>query len=98
MSGLHVVAVLTAAPGSEADLKAALETLVPPTRAEAGCVSYFLHVSAVDPAVFVTVETWTSQAALEAHMKSEHLAAAGKAMAGKLAGAPQVHPLVPIDV
>jgi quinol monooxygenase YgiN len=50
---LTVVATLRARTGKEADLRTALESLVAPTRAERGNVTYDLHQGVEDPAVFV---------------------------------------------
>jgi quinol monooxygenase YgiN len=97
MSDLHVVAVITAKPGTEAEVRAAMEAIVAPTRAEDGCVSYFLHASAADPAVFVTVEAWKSQEDLAGHMQTEHIKGLIAAAGDKLAGPPQIHPLIPIN-
>lgn len=47
---VNVVAVITAKPGSEDAVRAALEALVAPTRAEAGCLSYDLSESVAAPA------------------------------------------------
>ncbi len=98
MPDLHVVAVLKAKPGSETVLRDALTALVTPTRAEAGCVSYALSQSAADPSTFVTEEVWTSQADLDAHMQTPHIAQALQASADALAGPPAIHPLIPIAV
>ncbi|WP_249012009.1 putative quinol monooxygenase [Conexibacter sp. DBS9H8] len=96
MSDLHVVAVLTARPGSEAVLEEALRGIVEPTRAEAGCLAYELFRSAADPLSFVTVERWRSQEDLDAHMQTPHIAAALQAAGDAFAAAPAIHPLVPI--
>jgi quinol monooxygenase YgiN len=96
MSDLHVVAVLKAKPGSEAVLAEALSALVTPTRAEPGCLSYELYGSAVDATTFVTVETWSSQSDLDAHMQTPHVAQALQAAAEALDGAPAIHPLTSV--
>ncbi len=97
MVDLDVVAVLKAKPGSEAVVQAALEALVPPTRAEAGCIAYDLFVSAAEPGTFVTVEKWTSQAELDAHLGTPHVQAALGAAGDHLARMPEIHPLIPTD-
>jgi quinol monooxygenase YgiN len=97
VSDLHVVAVLTAKPGSEATVREALEALVEPTRAESGNRGYTLFSSAADPTVFVTIENWASQADLDAHLVTPHIAIALQAASDHLATAPAIHPLVPID-
>ncbi len=72
---LTILARIIAAPGSEALLRAELEKLVPPTRAEAGCLQYDLHTDNDDPRVFVFYETWESRELWQAHMNAPHLAA-----------------------
>ena len=70
---ITVVAMFQAQPGKEAELQKALIGLVAPTRQEAGCLNYDLHVSPKDPAKFLFHENWTSQAHLDAHLKSPHI-------------------------
>jgi len=73
---LTVVATMRAKPGKEEELQEVLEALIAPTRAEADCVTYALHRGAQDPAVFIFVEHWTDQSALDAHLGTPHLQAA----------------------
>ncbi|MGD0251490.1 MAG: putative quinol monooxygenase [Verrucomicrobiota bacterium] len=68
-----VVATFQAKPGKENELRAALTGLVAPTRKEAGCLNYNLHVSPEDPAKFLFHENWASQAHLDAHFQSPHV-------------------------
>ena len=70
-----IVATFQARPGKETELKNALISLVAPTRNEAGCLNYDLHVSPEDHAKFLFHENWTSRACLDAHLKSAHIAA-----------------------
>jgi quinol monooxygenase YgiN len=93
MADLQVVAVLTARAGSEKIVGEALSALVEPTRSEAGCTSYQVFVSAVDPATFITVETWISRDDLDAHMQTPHVQAALAAAGDHLTQAPAIHPL-----
>jgi quinol monooxygenase YgiN len=72
---LTIVARMRAKAGQEARLKKELLGLVAPTRAEAGCISYDLHQSETDPALFVFYETWKSQAELDAHFETPHIKA-----------------------
>jgi|ERR1700712_4753582 quinol monooxygenase YgiN len=96
MADLSVVAVLVAREGSEDVVRTALSDLVAPTRGEEGCLAYALFESAATPGTFVTQERWRGQADLDAHLQTAHvqqaLAVAGEA----LAGAPGIHPLVPV--
>jgi quinol monooxygenase YgiN len=94
---LDVVAVLKAKPGSEQIVRDALHALVEPTRNEEGCVSYDLFISLADPSTFITVEKWHSQADLDAHMGTPHIAQALTVAGEHFDGAPGVHPLGPVS-
>jgi quinol monooxygenase YgiN len=97
MADLQVVAVITAKPGSEQAVGAALEALVTPTRAEPGCTSYELLVAAADPATFITIETWRSKDDLDAHLQTSHVQQALQAAGDHLAQAPAIHPLTKVS-
>lgn len=70
---VHVVARYAAKPGREDDLRSVLTALVPPTRREIGCYQYDLLVEAADPRRFCFVERWDGEAALEQHLRTEHV-------------------------
>ena len=70
---LTVVAHICAKVGQEARVREALLSLIAPTRAEAGCINYDLHVSEEDARQFVFYENWMSESHLEAHANSAHL-------------------------
>ena len=70
-----VIATFQARSGREAELKNVLTNLVAPTRQEAGCLNYDLHVLPEDPARFLFHENWTSRAHLDAHLQSAHIKA-----------------------
>jgi quinol monooxygenase YgiN len=72
---ITVVATFEARTGKETELKQALIGLVAPTRKEAGCINYDLHASPENRAKFLFHENWASQAHLDAHLKSPHIAA-----------------------
>ena len=76
MSEIVVVGSFTAQPGKEAEAQAAFETLVTPTHGESGSILYAQHRGTDDPARLAFVERWASREDLEAHLKSEHIAAA----------------------
>jgi quinol monooxygenase YgiN len=97
MSDLNVVAVLKAKPGTEGAIRDALASLIEPTRAEPGNVSYDLYESAAESGTFITIEKWRSQEDMNAHMQTPHIAAALGAAAGHLDEAPAIHPLVPVE-
>ncbi|GAB4065741.1 hypothetical protein GCM10028777_16300 [Angustibacter speluncae] len=98
MSELHVVATIPARPEAVEAVREALRTLAAATRTEDGCLGYDLHESVADPGTFVTVERWTDQASLDAHLAGPNVAAAFSAAEGALAGEVAVHPLRPVDV
>jgi quinol monooxygenase YgiN len=93
MADLQVVGVMTAKAGSEHEVGAALSALVEPTRSEPGNTSYQLFVSAADPVTFITVETWRSQADLDAHFQTPHVQQALATAGNHLKESPAVHPL-----
>lgn len=97
MADLRVVAVI---PGKEASadvMRAALTTLAKATQSHEGCTGYELFESAAAPGTFVTVESWRSQADLDAHMQTPDIAAAMAGADGHLAGDIGIHPLVPVS-
>ena len=96
MSDLRVVALIPAKPGSEDVVRDALTTLAAGTQSHQGCVDYQLFESAAAPGVFVTIESWESQADLDAHMQTPDIAAALGAAEGHLAGDIAIHPLAPV--
>ncbi|WP_248805024.1 putative quinol monooxygenase [Pseudomonas sp. MWU13-2100] len=69
---IRVVAILHAKPGKAAELEPHLRACVVPSRAEAGCREYVLHVDQADPERFVFVERWTNHDAIEHHRNTEH--------------------------
>lgn len=72
---VKVIAIFIAKPGQTEALSALLSGIVEPTRAEAGVDYYDLHQDVKEPRRFVFIEQWASQAALDAHDASPHIAA-----------------------
>lgn len=70
---LTVIVHVRSKPGQESRVRQILESLLAPTRAEAGCINYDLHQSHTHPALFVFYENWKSEAHLEAHARSKHI-------------------------
>lgn len=79
MSKLTVIAIITAKPGCEDQVRQGLLGLVGPTLKERGCLNYDLHVDNDDPAVFAFHENWESEADLDRHLESDHIKAFQKA-------------------
>jgi quinol monooxygenase YgiN len=79
-----VLATIELHPGKRAEFLAEFHKIVPPVRAEQGCIEYFPTVdtpsgmSVQGPLredVVVVVEKWESIAALEAHLVAPHMMA-----------------------
>jgi quinol monooxygenase YgiN len=84
------VAVIEPLPDQVGAVEEAFRAAVPAAHSEAGCQLYALHRTVDDPVRFVMVEQWADADALAAHMEGEGLKALLPALAGKLAGAPQI--------
>lgn len=85
MSDLTIIARIESAPGHADLVRTELEKLVAPTRAEAGCKQYDLHIDRDSPGTFLFYETWESRELWQAHMNAPHLAAYMTATEGKVA-------------
>lgn len=70
---IWVIAHLTARPDRIDDTRVALTSLLEPTRAEQGCLRYELTQNNADPTDFTFIEEWTTDAALDEHLESEHI-------------------------
>ena len=84
---IYVMARISVTPESAVAAKTILTTLVAASLEEAGCLAYELFQRPDAPHVFQTVEQWTDQAAVDAHMKTAHVGAA-IAAAGPMFTAP----------
>lgn len=62
-------------PSNTETFLAALQPLVTATRAEAGNVSYGFYADPFEDGTYRIFEEWADQAAVDAHMGSEHMAA-----------------------
>jgi len=70
---LTVVARIQAKPGRETAVAAELHRLLEPSRRDAGCLNYDLHVSLETPGLFLFYENWETPEAWAAHMDTPHL-------------------------
>jgi quinol monooxygenase YgiN len=57
--------------GRRQDMVTLVETLLAPTRVEPGCESCRPYVDAEDPSALTLIEEWSSQPALERHLRSD---------------------------
>lgn len=89
---ITIVAKLQANPGKEDELRAVLTEMVGNVKEkEAGkALAYSLHVADNDPTLFLFYEQYADAAALDAHGKTEHMAAMGGKLRGLLAGRPVI--------
>ena len=92
MSGtsLRVVARVKALPGKVEATRSILLALIEPTRQELGCITYELLQNKRDPTDFTFVEEWASDADLDLHSTSNHLAETVSKLADLLAEAPDI--------
>ena len=71
--GCTIIGTVVAKPERREELLGILLAQVPPTRAEAGCISYDFHCDSKDPNVFVFYENFVSRQALDEHLKMPYL-------------------------
>ena len=81
---LTILAQITAQPDKIDLVKAELEKLVGPTRAEPGCINYDMHQDNSDSCFFVFYENWETYDLWRDHMNSQHIAAFRKATQGAI--------------
>ena len=89
-ASIRVVAHIVSKPEKIEETRALLLGLVAPTRKEAGCVSYVPLQNRANPAEVTFVEEWADEAALNAHLTSEHVKAAFARVPALLQGAPDI--------
>jgi quinol monooxygenase YgiN len=90
---IRVAAFLYAKPGQEDAVRDAALACVAPTRAESGNDMYVLHRDTKNPSLFVFIEEWKSEQALDEHLQTPHFKTLAQALDGKLAQPLAVHVL-----
>ncbi|CAB4688806.1 MAG: antibiotic biosynthesis monooxygenase [Actinobacteria bacterium] len=94
---LRVVATLPVQPEHVAAARTALAALAAVSLAQdEGCLQYDAFESGTVPGTLVTVEAWTTQAAMDAHMSAPHVAEAFTVVGPLLAGDVAIHTLSPL--
>ncbi len=73
MANLLCIAKFIAKPGREEELHKALLTLLAPTRAEPGCISYELYQNVENPRIFTMTECFESKDAFDVHSTQPYL-------------------------
>jgi quinol monooxygenase YgiN len=66
---LYIFARFRAKPGNQNAVETALRDVVPPTRAEAGCLDLNIFRSTRDPQLFYLHSKWVDEAAFEHHAR-----------------------------
>ena len=88
---ITVLAKLTAQPGKEAEMQAALEKMVADVSAqEPGVATYRLHTVEGEPTVFYFYEQYADDDAFTAHNPTGHMKALGMAMRDIAAARPEI--------
>lgn len=87
---LMVIAEIVAKPDSADALRPQMVTLAAHARKERGCISYRLYEDRARAGRFLTYESWSNDAALDAHLASPAMKAAGAQFGTMLAQAPVV--------
>lgn len=89
---ITIVAKLTAVEGKADELRAVLTEMVGNVKAkeQGKALAYSLHTTDADPNTFMFYEQYADAAAVEAHNKTEHMAAMG----GKLRGLTASRPVI----
>ncbi|HEY3130411.1 MAG TPA: putative quinol monooxygenase [Acidobacteriota bacterium] len=80
-----VLARVKAKKGMEDRVRLECLELVASSRKDRGCISYHLHRSTDDPALFVFYENWTNRKHVEKHLEKPHSLAFDKRTNGMLA-------------
>ena len=94
---LRVVAHIPAKADQAEQVREILAALVEPTRKESGCIRYELHQNNADPSDLTFIEEWESDAALDAHLQTDHVQAALGRLDGLLAGEPDIRRYTLVD-
>ena len=94
---ITVLAKLTAQPGKEAEMQAAIAALVADVDAnEPGVLTYTLHTTEGDPTVFWMYEEYTDDAAFAAHNTTPHMKSFATSMREIAASRPEVIRVTPV--
>lgn len=72
MSQLNIIATITVKPEFYDAFQPIFKRLVAGSRAETGCVHYELNQSIDNPNIFIVIETWVSQQAIDFHNTTPH--------------------------
>jgi len=85
-----IAGTLPVQPDKKADAEAACKKMSAASKAEDGCGAYEFSWDIHDPNLLRIHEQWESQAAIDAHFQTPHMAEFGGALGGLLGGAPAI--------
>ncbi len=89
---LRLTVQFTIQPGKNQEFETVAGAAIAQVKADdSGCEMYDLFKSVDDETRYVMVESWASQADLDAHKTSAAMAEVGKAIGGFVSGAPVLH-------
>ncbi len=74
---------------------ASARACVAATRQEAGCEGYDIYESVTSPELFVSIERWSSRAALDRHYAAAHVQALFGVIAETASAPPVIEEIVP---
>ena len=89
-TSLRVVARAVARPDKIDELRSTLLALIEPTRKEPGCIRYEMLQNNSDPTDFTFVEEWESDAALNAHLETDHFKEVAAKLPDLIVGQPDI--------
>ncbi len=87
---IRIIARIVANPDNAVQVCSILSDLVEPTRKETGCISYELLQNRADQTDFTFIEEWQSDAAIDAHLKTQHITNALTKLPGLILGEPDI--------
>jgi len=90
-----LVVVVNVKEGSAERFETAFAKALKATRKEKGCITYDLNHDSQNTNRFVVYERWKSLAALERHMKTDHIKALLEVLPDLTTGAPELRILLP---
>lgn len=96
MSKISVIARIPALVGKRAELVQALQQALDNVQGEEGTLMYILHEDVKDENALWFYELYADQAALDAHSTSPGMKALGPALAGLVAGRPELTIVKPV--
>ena len=93
---IRIIADIICKVGHEGDARRVILECVAPTKNEPGCMEYTIQASTQNPQMFVFIERWKDQAALELHVKTTHFLHMVEQLAPLLERGFEVEVLLPV--